>query len=397
MRPITSLWIALASGSLLTAAERPRYGGELRIELRETLQSLEDAPDDLRRITGQSFETVAQISAGYTRDVARKQWNFTPRPGATWHDGRTVEPFSIADDKPLEVLLREVLSRKNSDGATIGTGPFRVGAFEPGKRLRLIAHTGHWGGRPYLDAIEIAFARSMREQALAFDVGAADVIETPWNETRRARQRPGRAVHSAFLELLALVFDASKVPQPVREAVALSLDRSSIHGVLLQKQGVPTAALLPQWLSGWAFAFPVLRNLEKARKVSASASLSFAYDRQDPLLRAIAERVALNASEAGITMKPATTAAADVRLMQLRISPESPAVAMAQLAAAFRTPQLEDAFTTERFLLEGSRIIPLFHLPATYYISSRVRNWQGDWVQSDRWNLADVWLREAKP
>lgn len=390
MRRITLLWIALSSLAL-TAAERPRYGGELRIELRAQAKTLEDAAV----LSAQVFEALSRVSSRSWRYP--EQWNFQPQPGATWHDGKPVEAFSVADDKPYDVIRNEKLMRKNEDGTLIGTGPFRIAAFEPGKRLRLEAHKGHWGGRPYLDAIEIAFGRSMREQALAFDVGSADVIEVPWNETRRARQRPGRLVQSAPIELLALVFDASKVAQPVREAVALSLDRSSIHTVLLQKQGQPTGALLPQWISGWAFAFPILRNVDKARKLSGNATLAFAYDRQDAVMRAIAERISLNASEAGITLKPATTPAADVRLIQLRVTPADPSNLMRELAAFFRTPQLEDDFTTERFLLEGARIVPLFHLPASYHVSSRVRNWQGDWVQWDRWNLADVWIREAQP
>jgi peptide/nickel transport system substrate-binding protein len=404
MRRITSLSIALGSLLALSAAERPRYGGELRIELHAPLRNVDvaDVPTESleaaakEKVLGQVFETIARVAASWTRDVPRKQWIFQPRPNATWHDGRPVEPFSMPDATPIESLLLEKLVRKNDDGVPVGTGPFRIVDFD-GKRIRLAAHVGHWGGRPYLDNIDIAFNRTLREQALAFDVGSADVIETPWNETRRARQRPGRTVQSTNIELLALIFDAAKAPQPVREAVALSLDRASIHSVLLQKQGAPSGALLPQWLSGWAFVFPVLRDLAKARALGTNATLSFAYDRQDPLLRAIAERIALNTAEAGVSLKPAATPSADVRLAHLRISPASASQAIRELASAFRVPPNNDAFATERLLLEGSRIIPLFHLPASYHVSERVRNWQGPWVQSDRWDLAEVWLREAKP
>lgn len=389
------IYSSIVLGSfLLPAAERPRYGGELRIELRAAPRTIDvkEAP-----LFGQAFETIGRVAISWTRDTNRRQWTFQPRPKAAWHDGRAIEPFTRPDDKPLDDLLNEPLIRKSEDGAFLGSGPFRIAAFEAGKRLRLEAHPGHWAGRPYLDAIEIVFGRSLREQALAFDVGRADVIEVPWNETRRARQRPGRVVQSGLIELLALIFDSSKVPQPVREAVALSLDRASIHSVLLQKQGAPTAALLPQWLSGWSFVFPVVRDVAKARTLGANASLSFAYDRQDPLLRAIAERIALNVAEAGVALKPATTPASDIRLIEARISPADAATATGELATFFRVPVQEDAFATERLLLEGARIVPLFHLPATYYVASRVRNWQGAWVESDRWDLSGVWLREAKP
>ena len=404
MRRITSLSIALGSLLALSAAERPRYGGELRIELHAPLRNADvtDVPAESleaaakEKVLGQVFETVSQVVSSWTRDTPRKQWVFQPRPHATWHDGRPVEPFNMPDATPIESLLQERLIRKGDDGSAVGTGPYRIVNFD-GKRMKLAAHIGHWGGRPYLDTIDIAFNRTLREQALAFDVGSADIIETPWNETRRTRQRPGRAVQSANIELLALIFDAAKAPQPVREGVSLSLDRSSIHSVLLQKQGLPSGALLPQWLSGWAFVFPMLRDLAKARVLGAGTSLSFAYDRQEPLLRAIAERLALNTAEAGISLRPATTPAADVRLVHLRINPAGASRAIRELASAFRIPANDDSFAAERLLLEGSRVIPLFHLPASYYVSERVRNWQGPWVQSDRWDLADVWLREAKP
>ena len=40
-------------------------------------------------------------------------------------------------------------------GAIVGTGPFRVARFEPGRHLTLAAFDEHWGGGPFVDTVEI--------------------------------------------------------------------------------------------------------------------------------------------------------------------------------------------------------------------------------------------------
>ena len=264
----------------------------------------------------------------------------------------------------------------------------------------LTAHDAHWEGRPYLDTVEIQMGRAPREQLLDLELGRADVIEVPLTELRRIRQRGGRVVHSASVEVLALTFDAARpAPETVRQALALSIDHTAIHNVLLQKQGEISGALLPQWLSGYAFLFAPERDLARARQLaSPPPALTFAYDRQDALVRSIAERIALNAGEAGITLRPAAGGAADVQLGRLRITAPDPQQALADLAAALRfqlPANISEPFEAERSLLEGFRVLPLFHLPAAYQVSGRVRNWpESAWMRSDRWQLADVWLDE---
>ncbi|MBI4910092.1 MAG: hypothetical protein HY820_41125 [Acidobacteria bacterium] len=409
------LWIALAS-SLAWPAERPRYGGELRVQLRAPLRTLDIAarppdPADAAaqgKVLRQVFETLVEmddrgavlpaLAATWTHDAPRKRWIFTPRPNAAWHDGQPVEPSYFPDDRPIEQLLRELsqpqhaVVRAGADHPPLGTGPFRIAEFESGRRVKLQAHTGHWAGRPFLDTVEFAVGRAWREQSLAFDVGNADVVEIPWNEFRRSHQRPFKVMQSRPTECISLFFDSPKVPPNVRDAVALAIDRSSIHNVLLLKQGEATGALLPQWLSGWAFTFPALRDVARAKRVAPNATLTFAYDKQDALLRAIGDRIVLNASEASIALKPAAGPSADLRLGLLRLNGPDPLAAVREVAGLFRLPPQDDAYALERLLLEDHRIVPLFHLPATYLVSTRVRNWQGNWVRSDNWRLVDVWL-----
>src|SRR5579872_2993674 len=215
MRPTALLSVAGISAFLLAgfagAARRPYYGGTLRIELRAQVRSLDPA-----------------------------------------------DPVS----DPMEFAVKSFFSPAAS-------GPFKIARWDPGKGATLIANDDYSGGRPFLDSIEIQMGRDLKDQALDFTLGKADITETG--------ERKGPLTNT-----LALIFDGDRVPSSVREALSLSIDRRTIQKVLLRDQGEPTNALLPEWLSGYAFLFEKPRDVFHARLLAPSAPpLSFAYDRQD--------------------------------------------------------------------------------------------------------------------
>jgi peptide/nickel transport system substrate-binding protein len=388
MKPTALRWIAGVSAliSLATgeAARRPHYGGELRVEMRADASDL---------IAGAVFETLVRLddhgdpqpwlATSWTHDAARKRWIFTPRANVTMHNGAIWTPaaIEISDEKPIEQILRELARNavivRADDGSMIGTGPFHVAHSEPGKRLTLAAHDGYWGGRPYLDTIQITMGRSLRDQAVDLEVGKADVVEIAPTQRQRTN-----AYVSQPRELFALQFD-DRVPPATREAVALSIDRTAIYNVLLQKTGEISGALLPRWLSGYAFLFSMERNVARAKQLAPGAALSFAYDRQDSLIRAIGERISVNTSEAGITLRQAA-GTPDVRLIETPILSRNAWTSLEDLSTIFKMPLSGmNLYEAERALLADFRIVPLFHLPDAWAMNGHVRNWPG---------LADVWL-----
>src|SRR5262249_10318607 len=138
-------------------------------------------------------------------------------------------------------------------------------------------------------------------------------------------------------EVLALQFDA-RVPDAVREAVALTIDRATIHGVILQKQGEPSSALLPQWLSGYSFLFAADRNPARARQMAMPpAALAFSYDTKDTPIRSVAQRIEVNVREAGISMRW-SAGSADVKLTRLPITSRDPMVTLQDLGIILKTP-----------------------------------------------------------
>ncbi|MGC4053195.1 MAG: ABC transporter substrate-binding protein [Paludibaculum sp.] len=393
----------------------------MRVEIRAVVRNLD--PTDIavepaeaaakEQLIGQVYETLVRLddrgepqpclATSWIHDTSRRKWVFTAGPKVQFHNGVAWAPpggiISVPDDRPIEQILRDLARPKSavvirgSDGAMVGTGPFRLSQFESNAGIVLTAHDNYWGGRPFLDAIEIRMGRPLREQALDFEMGRADITEIPITEVRRARQRGSIVLQSPLIETLAIVFDSAATPAQ-REAVALSLDRGAIQGVLLQKWGEASGALAPQWLSGYAFVFPTDRDVAKAKQLAAgSTPLAFAYDHQDPVLQSVAERIALNAAEAGLTLR-AATGSPGLRLLRLRVTQPDLEWTLDQFALTLPPVQKPGSgWDREQALVEGFRVIPIVQLPASYLVSPRVRQWN----PSIRWTLADVWLPEARP
>jgi peptide/nickel transport system substrate-binding protein len=367
----------------------------------------------------------ASLAASWRHDADSRRWEFQLRPGVRFHDGSPLsasaaaaslerlgataqgDTLVIRSEQPAPKMAAMLagggysILKRNAEGAPVGTGPFRVSAWEPGRRVALAANDEYWGGRPYLDGVEIEMGRGAREQSLDFDLNKADLVELGIGDLRRAAQGGRKTWISAPIDLLALVFDGS-VDDRTREAIALSIDRAAIHSVLLQKQGQATAALLPQWLSGYAFLFPDARDLERARSLARNpAPILAGYDALDSVTRAIAERVAVNAREAGITLRPsAGLQPAAVRLVRARIRSLDAGLALAALASALGLEAMAQApadtpYGVERALLQGARVVPLFHLPEIYGLGSRVRNWAPS--RRGVWKLESVWLAPERP
>ncbi|MGA9416048.1 MAG: ABC transporter substrate-binding protein, partial [Terriglobales bacterium] len=470
---ITSM-IALASPS--HAATRPHYGGTLRVMLQWAPNALE-LPLDAANTTSSDYwdalrtlsligDTLVKIDAlgrpqpalavAWQSDPSARHWQFTLRRGVKFHDGSAATPAAIAQilgalhsgwmvrasadsltidsETAMPALLaelalpRNLLLKRNADGVPIGTGAFLVAEWQPGKLLKLAANEESWEGRPFVNAVEIEFGKSLRDQAIALELDKTDVIEAA-PQAATGPQRHGTSPSSSLslpVELLALAFPAnSKVQDPrLREALALAIDRKPIQSVLLKGAGEPAASILPNWMTGYSSVFSAQANPQRARTLLADApppalntSYGLSYDPRDPQAQLIAERIALNAREVGITLQVTLAGAEDIRLMRVVLPSADPATSLTEAArqlglpqSAFSTPRdkpsdldlslnLEALYRAERELLDGHGVIPLFHLPLASAVGGRVHGWQpdrlGEWDGTGS-TLADVWLADTR-
>jgi ABC-type transport system substrate-binding protein len=453
--------IALANAA---AETRPHYGGTLRVMMQsapnaldlpanatpadywDTARTLSLIGDTLVKLDAQGRPQPA-LAVAWQSDSSTRHWQFTMRRGVKFHDGSVASAGIIAqilgalhpgwnvrasaDSLSIEMsiesatampsLLAELalprnllLKHSSSDNRLpIGTGPFLVAEWQPGKRLKLAANEESWAGRPFVDAIEIEFAKSLRDQAIALELDKTDLIETAPQAANGSQQHGTSASLSLPVELLALVFSAnSKAQDPrLREALALAIDRKPIQTVLLKGAGETAASILPNWMTGYSAVFSAQANPQRARILLAGSrqpALNLSYDPRDPQAQLIAERIALNAREVGITVQVSLSGAEDIRLVRAVLPSPDPATALVEAARQLGLPpafpatpgnSLEDLYQAERSLLDGYAVIPLFHLPVASAGSARVRGWEpdrlGEWSGAGL-SLADVWLADRR-
>ncbi len=446
MRRIAFLFLAAASLlDVALGATRPRYGGTLRVMLQSAPNSLELLADgtpvdywDAARILAMLADNLVEIDgAGHAQpalaltwqsDLNGKRWQFTLRRGVKFHDGSAASAAAIAQilgerhsdwtvrgagdsltiesDSPMSSLLAELalprntILKRTANALPVGTGAFRVTDFQSGKLLKLAANEGSWAGRPFVDAVEVELGRSQRDQAIALELGKTDLIEVPAQAT--AANGTQRVRTSLSVELMALVFPANSKAQDVRvrEALSFAIDRKPIQSVLLKGAGEPTASILPNWMTGYSRVFPAQANLQRAKVVltdSRQPALTLSYDPRDPQAQLIAERIALNAREIGITLQVLLSGIADVSLIRIVLPSSDPATSLREAARELGLQQplihgssVDDLYQAERTLLDGHTVIPLFHLPVASAAGARVRNWQPG--PTGNWNLSDVWL-----
>jgi hypothetical protein len=157
-------------------------------------------------------------------------------------------------------------------------------------------------------------------------------------------------------------------------------------------------------MSGYEFVFPTDADLPRARhareQVRTIPAWSLGYDAKDPLARLLAERIALNAKDAGLLLQPTPAGTADLRLVRIPLASPDPWIALARVAALTGATvkggggSVEDLYGSEAALLALRRVIPLFHLPVSYAASASLKNWS---VRSDgSWSVADAWLGNGK-
>jgi peptide/nickel transport system substrate-binding protein len=450
---ISSLVAGMATGTGAAGAEtRPQYGGTLRVAMHAAPTSLDPADrtqgDSFarRNLTFLMFETLVTADAGGRlhqglaaswqasagQMPGSQRWRLQLRQKIKFHDGtaltaelvstslRVANPgWKIASEKDSVIIEVEVadpelpaelalpcnaIVKREPGGKLLGTGPFHISDWQPGKKLVLVAAEDYWKGRPYLDAIEIEMGRSFHDQLMALELSRADMVEVAAEQSHRVAVEGRPVAASDPVELIALLFahDAqTPAEKSLRDALALSVDRGSIRSVLLQGAGQPAGGILPNWMTGYGFVFPADADLVRARHEREEAKVAPAwtigYDPGDSISHLLAERIALNARDAGLTLQPTTGAIADLRVARIPLVASDPWIALSEVAAAsgLGRPAAvggseEELYAAEQAMLATQRIIPLFHLPAAYAASASLRDWKP--TLDGSWDLADVWL-----
>lgn len=459
-------------GSTSAASTRPHYGSTARIILQHKISSLDplvetDYPGDRDQLSRLIFETLTEIDAqGHLRprlasawhsEAGQRVWQFQLRL-ANFQDETAVtsstvvaslksaspewkftvnnrQAFTIETPVPsphlpeLLSLPKFAVIKRLPDATLVGTGPYKLSQWQPGEHALFAANDDYWEGRPYPDAIEVQMGASMRDHLLERNLGRDHAAPLGLDQVRALEQTSQNVVLSRPAELLVILFlqpdqgarSGRKAVDPrIREAIADSINRSAISNVFLQRRAVPATALLPQWLTGYEFMFPDKPDLEQAHKLrtqaGATAPISLAYDFSDPVSKMVAERIAVDAHEAGIAVQPVGDAhintrsgrrasAADAVLLHLplrALDGSAALVAMADdldlspdlLATVMSAGRPDELLAAERKTLEGFRVIPVAHLSQALWLNNTTHNWQQ--LPNGEWNLDQLWIEGSR-
>jgi hypothetical protein len=429
------------------------------------------------------FQSV--LATEWSHDASNKHWRFAIRGGVKFSDGgalsaedviAALQPLlpaaqqisasgnaiviqaSVSVPDLLEQLAsgRYFVYRVTKAGALVGTGPFVPGeapagagqaaqknsaasrtealsgvpSRSAGSHLYFRANEEAWSGRPFVDGIDVTLGVPPLRAMFDLQLGKADLVELSPELVPRAKQAGLHVWTSEPVTLYGLRFDDAQTAASdvrLREAFSLSLDRGTMANVLLQKQAEPAAALLPQWLSGYAFLFNVDTNLERAKELrrtlpanaaAGAQSLRLRVDPAGDLAKLLGERVAVNARQAAILVqviaKPAPRAGASspassdpsgVHLFAWHYSSLSPRAELDSMFAAYNLTEPsevnatgtghEQLYARERRVLEERRVLPLVVQAESVGLGSTLRDWMP--ARWGEWHLAGVWLELPEP
>ena len=437
---------SLACAAVANAATRPHYGGTLRVSVQASPQTVDPMALDsagFRSLKQLVFETLVKLddrgrlqpllASSWQVEPGNQRWRFQIRNGVIFSDGipldaasataslRTANPewkvFALGELVMIETaspvpnlaaelaLPRNSISRR-SEGALIGTGPFTVTQWDTAKQhLTLQANEQYWGGRPFIDSIEADLGKNDRDQLMLMDLGKSDLIEIAPEDIRRA-QGGNRVVRTSQpAELLALVFTRNAQSDDeihLRNALAMSIDSAALNNVVFQTAGEPSGAMLPNWLSGYAFVYPSGGGAATRLRVPHPVAWTLSCDSADPVARIAADRILLNAKDVGITLQIVNSENADIRLVKLALPSADPETDLTELARNFQLPAptfgnstISGLYSAESTLLQTRRVVPLIHLRGAAALRTNVHGFK--LLPDGSWQLDNVWLSSETP
>jgi peptide/nickel transport system substrate-binding protein len=279
------------------------------------------------------YEPVKRLAESWTISEDGKTITFKLRQGAVWSDGEKVTSKDVAftfdavrsttastvwkgymapvakletpDDGTVVVTYSEpyapalitwtmpilpkhvygptaddmVKSQGNSQ--PIGSGPFKLARWEPGKRMLLEANDKWWYGRPNLDSIELVFGLSDAEMLDALRRGQIDWAPIrnveDWNTAQAGDFRADYEESDVVENVIRLIaWNTQKAPlddKRVRQALTLAMNRPRvIDDVLLGQAQAISGPFFPTMFGADPSIAPWPFDLDRAKKLLADAA-----------------------------------------------------------------------------------------------------------------------------
>jgi peptide/nickel transport system substrate-binding protein len=397
------------AGRLAVAAEPTADGSSFVLHLREGVSWQDGAPFGAADVT----YTLRYLTAP-ERPYPSELSAFLDTAGIEVLDERTVRVPTLRPVGDPAVLFAGASVPILEDGTTsfeagqvVGTGPYRLVAFEAGREARLERFDGHWDGAPYADELVLLSLDDPQARVNAVRAGQADFA----NDIPFALARTGAG--AAYLEIRSagdaqrtgygFVLNTTRGPLSdarVRRAIRLAVDRQAMVDRVFLGYGTAANDLYGHGVRYFAgdVAAPAhdvalaRTMLEEAGAVGASLAIRSA--EFETGLNASAELMAENLRGVGLNARadvvspaelwtPDSLAAAD--LLAFPLGPFPLSVVYARSAAypslAFPDPQLQQAIATALASTDDAE------RSAAWRTAQEVMADRGNWVV---WGLGDV-------
>ncbi|AXX31320.1 putative transporter substrate-binding protein [Actinosynnema pretiosum subsp. pretiosum] len=231
-------------------------------------------PDDV-------LATLARVTdANAQGRVARSALAALDLANSRAADATTVELALTAPTAELPALLAAagaaIVPADYADPAkAVGTGPFALAAFEPGRALVARPFADHWDGAPHLSELQVLTAgdeaarvRALREGAAEYAHGVGPAFVDAAGSSLRALTARGGTAHGFVMRADRAPFDAPAV----RAAFRLLADRTALVGRVLGGRGEVGNDLFGKGVQHYAGDLPQrLRDVGAARELLRGA------------------------------------------------------------------------------------------------------------------------------
>jgi peptide/nickel transport system substrate-binding protein len=276
-----------------------------------------------------NYQTEPGLIVGWTPNRTNDVYELKLRKGVTWHDGKpftaddliytlhflgnpanlgysAVANVRLNDVKKLsDHLVRVPLKAPNSRlsdlfvyanmslviqqgtkdfSKPIGTGPFKLDSFVPGKQASLSANREYWDQPgPYPDRLEILSIDDDTARVGALQSGNADVVwPFPAVQAKSVLSGSGNSNYGVFVDLpgrpMSFYMRCDQAPfndNRVRTAIKLSIDRPALIDAAFNGFATPANDIPGQGLPLYDTSLPQRKqDVEKAKSLLKSAGRS---------------------------------------------------------------------------------------------------------------------------
>ena len=154
----------------------------------------------------------------------------------------------------------------------ITNGPFRVAEWQHEYKLRLEANPEYFGGRPWLDEIQLYVVNEPTTALTLYETGDLDMVHLSPEAIPAFLSSPDYRKQSL---LRGYYYGVNTEKEPftdrrVRRAFSMAIDRDELPRILKGGE-IPTASWIPQGMMGYNESIGLSYNPENARRLLAEA------------------------------------------------------------------------------------------------------------------------------